>query len=355
MFIVDAHEDIASNVLHHGRDVRRSAAETRALESAEQAQQATQSAADAPRRYRPETAMIGLPDLRRGGVGLVFATIFVMPGEAEAMVDDGLAQLRYYNDLAQSTPGVRIISDRATLDALVSDWQAAPTPDERPVGFALLMEGADPLRDPSELAAWHAQGLRIVGPAWKGTRYAGGTGMPGGLTDLGRGLLREMEALGMILDISHLAEQSVWEALDAFNGVVIASHANCREYVPTDRQLSDETIRALAERDGVIGAVLHNAFLVGGYQRGSGVPVHLDAVVQHIDRVCQLTGSARHSAIGSDFDGGAGVESTPVELDSVADLGRIGDALSERGYSASDVAGILGGNWLRVLRRGLPE
>jgi len=346
VFIVDAHEDIASNVLHHGRDVRRSVAETRAIE---------QAITWEPGAYHPETAMIGLPDLRRGGVGLVFGTVFVFPGEAEAMVDDGLAQLRYYSELANSTPGVRIIANRAALDGLVGDWQAAPTSDERPVGFALLLEGADPLRDPSELAAWHAEGLRIVGPAWRGTRYAGGTGMPGGLTDLGRGLLREMESLGMILDISHLAEQSVWDALDAFNGVVIASHANCREYVPTDRQLSDGTIRALAERDGVIGAVLHNAFLVGGYERGSGVPVHLDAVVQHIDRVCQLTGSARHSAIGSDFDGGAGVESTPVELDSVADLGRIGDALSARGYSASDVTGILGGNWLRVLRRGLPE
>ena len=355
MFIVDAHEDIASNVLHHGRDVRRSVAETRALEAAAQSEQSGQAADSPPRRYRPETAMIGLPDLRRGGVGLVFATIFVMPGETEAMVTDGLAQLDYYHDLAQSTPGVRIVTDRATLDTLVSDWQAAPTPGERPLGFALLLEGADPLRDPSELAAWQARGLRIVGPAWRGTRYAGGTGMPGGLTDLGRGLLREMESLEMILDISHLAEQSVWDALDAFHGVVIASHANCREYVPTDRQLRDDTIRALAERDGVIGAVLHNAFLVGGYQRGSGVPVHLEAVVQHIDRVCQLTGSARHSAIGSDFDGGAGVESTPVELDSVADLGRIGDALSERGYSASDVEGILGGNWLRVLQRGLPE
>jgi membrane dipeptidase len=346
LFIVDAHEDIASNVLHHGRDVRRSVAETREIEEAISREAG---------KYYPETAMIGLPDLRRGGVGLVFATIFVMPGEPETMTADGLAQLRYYAELAQSTPGARIIAHRPTLDGLLTDWQAAPTPDERPVGFALLLEGADPLRDPSELAAWHAEGLRIVGPAWRGTRYAGGTGMPGGLTDLGRSLLREMEALGMILDISHLAEQSVWDALDTFSGVVIASHANCREYVPTDRQLSDDTIRALAERDGVIGAVLHNAFLVGGYERGSGVPVHLDAIVQHIDRVCQLTGSARHSAIGSDFDGGAGVESTPVELDSVADLGRIGDALSDRGYTASDVAGILGGNWLRVLRRGLPE
>lgn len=346
MFIVDAHEDIASNVLHHGRDVRRSVAETREIE---------QTATKEPGTYYPETAMIGLPDLRRGGVGLVFATIFVMPGEAEAMATDGLAQLRYYAELSQTAPGVRIIANRSALAGLLADWQAAPTADDRPTGFALLLEGADPLRDPFELAAWHAEGLRIVGPAWRGTRYAGGTGMPGGLTDLGRSLLREMESLGMILDISHLAEQSVWEALDAFSGVVIASHANCREYVPTDRQLSDETIRALAERDGVIGAVLHNAFLVGGYQRGSGVPVYLDAVVQHIDRVCQLTGSARHAAIGSDFDGGAGVESTPVEFDSVADLGRIGDALRDRGYSASDVEGILGGNWLRVLRRGLPE
>jgi membrane dipeptidase len=346
VFIVDAHEDIASNVLHLGRDVRRSVAETREIERA-----ATRELG----RYYPETAMIGLPDLRRGGVGLVFATVFVFPGEAEAMAADGRAQLRYYAELAQSAPGVRIVADRGALAGLLADWQAAPTPDERPVGFTLLLEGADPLRDPSELAEWHAEGLRIVGPAWQGTRYAGGTGAPGGLTNLGRSLLREMESLGMILDISHLAEQCVWEALDVFSGVVIASHANCREYVPTDRHLNDDMVRALAERDGVIGAVLHNAFLVGGYERGSGVPVHLDAVVQHIDRVCQLTGSARHSAIGSDFDGGAGVESTPVELDSVADLGRIGEALRDRGYGEADVKGILGGNWLRVLQSGLPE
>ena len=114
MFIVDAHEDIASNVLHHGRDVRRSVAETRALEAAAQSEQSGQAADSPPRRYRPETAMIGLPDLRRGGVGLVFATIFVMPGETEAMVTDGLAQLDYYHDLAQSTPGGELVpgSDR---------------------------------------------------------------------------------------------------------------------------------------------------------------------------------------------------------------------------------------------------
>ena len=134
MFIVDAHEDIASNVLHMGRDVRRSVAQTRAIE-----QVATM---ESRAKYYPETAMIGLPDLRHGGVGLVFATIFVMPGEAEAMADDGRAQLRYYAELAQSTPGVRIIDNRTALDGLVSDWQAAPTARRAPRGFRAAAGGS---------------------------------------------------------------------------------------------------------------------------------------------------------------------------------------------------------------------
>jgi membrane dipeptidase len=223
------------------------------------------------------------------------------------------------------------------------------------VGLVLLMEGADALRDPSELETWQRAGLRLLGPSWRATRYAGGTGEPGGLTDLGRELLREIDRLGMVLDMSHIAEESFWQALDIFSGLVIASHANCRVYVPTDRQLTDEMIRAIAACDGVIGTVLFDGFVVDGWQRGSDVPVTLDDVVRHIDHVCQLTGSARHSAVGSDFDGGFGVESTPVEFDTVADLEKLAGALERRGYSQEDVAGVLGENWLRLLQRTLPE
>lgn len=346
MFIVDGHEDIAYNALNHGRDVRLSVVETR------ESDRSRPSAAPGGPGVMGETAMVGLPEHRRGGVGLVFATIFTMPAEPAAATQAGLEQLFYYHDLARQQSGVRLVTSRPDLESLLRDWQAAPTPDERPIGFVLLMEGADPISRPAELGEWVNGGLRIVGLAWKGTRYSGGTRAPGPLTPLGRSLLAEMEKQDVILDVSHLAEESFWQAMERFSGVVIASHANCREFVPTDRHLTDAMIRTLAEREGVIGTVLANPFLDPTWEPGKRVT--LESVVRHIDRIAQLTGSAAHSAIGSDFDGGFGVETTPVEFDSVADLGKIADALSTKGYSSSDIAGIMGENWLRVLRRSLP-
>ncbi|WIG57665.1 MAG: peptidase M19, renal dipeptidase [Ktedonobacterales bacterium] len=348
MFIVDAHEDIAYNALHHNRDVRSSVAETRTREAT------VPPPEDGVLSGASELAMVGLPEHRQGGVGLIFATIFVPPGEPAAMTSDGFSQLQYYHNLAAENIGVRLVTSRDELARLRHDWQAASTPDARPVGMALLMEGADPLPNPSALEHWYGQGLRMLGTSWRGTRYAGGTREPGPLTDLGRALLAEMTRLNMILDISHMAEESFWEALAQFNGPVIASHSNCRIYVPTDRHLSDDMIRAITERDGVIGTVLANQFLVGGWEHSQPLP-RLDAVVQHIDHICQLTGTSRHCAIGSDFDGGFGVASTPEELDSVADLSKIGDALKHSGYTEADIQGVLGGNWLRLLQEALPD
>lgn len=349
MFIVDAHEDIAYNALHNERDVRRSVMRTRQLEAAQGGAKCC-----GPVTGMSETAMVGLPEQRRGGVGLVFSTVFVEPGEPDAMTEDGWAQLRYYREVAGDNRGMRLIGTRSELAALVRDWDAARTSDTRPVGYVPLMEGADPIREPGDLEEWYQAGLRIVGPAWHGTRYAGGTRAPGPLTDPGRALLREMERLGVLLDTSHLAEQSFWDAMEAFSGTVIASHSNSRCYVPTDRHLTDDMIRAIVERNGVIGTVLSNSFLVGGWTPDDE-PVTLDAVVRHIDHVCQLVGSASHCGIGSDFDGGFGVETTPEEFDTVADLDAIAGALERHGYSAEDIAGVMGGNWLRLLERALPE
>ncbi|MFI5271543.1 MAG: dipeptidase [Ktedonobacterales bacterium] len=349
MFIVDAHEDIAYNALHHDRDIRRPLAAIRAARTTPPEVHAEH----APLSGMEETAMVALDAHRRGGVGLVFATIFVSPAALDTMAADGLAQLAWYEQLAATEPGVRLIRTRAELGTLRRDWQAAPAPGERPVGLLLLMEGADPLPEPASIQTYYDRGLRILGTSWHGTRYGGGTRAPGPLTALGGGLLDTMARLGMLLDMSHMAEETFWQALERFPGTVLASHSNCRAFTPTDRHLSDDMIRALAARDAVIGTVLANAFLQGGWKAGDP-PLTLEAVVRHIDHICQLTGSARHCAIGSDFDGGFGVESTPAELDSVADLGRIAGTFSAHGYSADDIAGILGGNWLRLLDRALP-
>lgn len=198
--------------------------------------------------------------------------------------------------------------------------------------------------------------MRILAPAWHATRYAGGTGEPGPLTELGRRLIEEIERTGLVLDVSHLAEASFFEALDLYHGPVIASHSNCRAFVPTDRQLSDEMIRALAQRDGVIGIVLFNRFLQDGWKEAGRIKsqVTLAHVVKHIQHVCDLTGDARHVALGSDFDGGFGAESIPAELEHVEDLYKIEDALLAAEFPEEDIDNIMNGNWLRMLRRSLP-
>src|SRR5258706_9435387 len=198
MFIVDAHEDIAYNALHHERDVRRAVRRTRELEMARM------PCCVGPVLGVPETAMVGLPEHQRGGVGLVFATIFVPPDAPDAMAADAEAQLRYYQELAAegTRNGMRLVTSRADLDGLVGDWEAALTPAERPVGFALMMEGADPLRSPEELEQWHARGLRLVGPAWRGTRYCGGAGAPGPLAGAGLPLPSGGPGLGRSLEPS---------------------------------------------------------------------------------------------------------------------------------------------------------
>ena len=354
MFIVDAHEDIAYNALHYDRDVRRSTSEQRAREAS-----ATPAADASPGEQAltgmRESAMVGLPELRRGGVGLVCATIFCMPGEQTAMTADGWEQMRYYQGLAAEPDdvGARLIATRADLDALTRDHAAAPAPDRHPVGFLPLMESADPIRDPADLEQWYAAGLRIIGPTWRGSRYCGGTGRPGGFTDLGWALLAEMERLGMILDLSHMADDAVWQALERYPGPIIASHTNCRVYLPTDRHFSDDQIRAAAAREVVIGVVLHNNFLVAGWSREQG-PVTIEAALRHLDHVRALTGDARHSGIGSDFDGGAGSESTPQPFDTVADLAALADGLRAHDYSEEDIAGVMGGNFLRAFRQALP-
>jgi membrane dipeptidase len=346
--VVDAHEDIAWNVLALGRDVRRSALETRELEQGGNIAE------------RNGICMVGLPEWLEGKVAAVFGTIYVSPARrgrmsgpqvyanAEEAHAFGQEQLDFYHRLAEQEERIALVGSLDALDEVLESWEGASPR----VGIVPLMEGADPIREPAEAELWFERGVRLVGLSWKaGTRYAGGDAAPGPLTDLGRELLEVMADLGMILDVSHLAE-SFYEAVDRFEGQVVATHANPRALVPTLRQLSDEMIRRLVERGGVIGIVPANAFLRPDWRT---TPATLDDVVAAIDHVCQVVGDAEHVGVGSDFDGGFGADDTPVALDTVADLGHIGLALGEAGYDEAHIEAVLGGNWLRVLRRTLPD
>ncbi len=356
MLIVDAHEDIAYNAVFGGRDFRNSVADKRKKDPGDNA------------RGREGIATVGLPDLLRANVAVVFGTLYAPPlksfgrehpggyqtaREAETL---GRAQLDYYRRLADEDQRVTLISTRSDLDAHLAQWQS---PDEaaHQVGIVPLMEGADPIVKPDDVQRWFEGGVRIVGLSWAQTRYAGGTRTPGPLSDDGKKLLKHMSAVGMIWDVSHLAEESFWQGLDIFQAAVIASHSNCRAYVATDRHLSDEMIRALIERNAVIGCVIYNRFLRDGWtpEQGKQAVTLKDDVLRHIDHICQIAGDAQHVGIGSDFDGGFGMQSIPAELDSVADLPKLADVLKGGGYKKADVEAVMGGNWLRRLREALPR
>jgi membrane dipeptidase len=167
-----------------------------------------------------------------------------------------------------------------------------------------------------------------------------------------------MAELGMVLDISHMDHLSARQALDAYQGQVIASHANAEALItgiPINRHLKDETIHQLIEREGVMGIVPVNHFLNWHWRdQGGKMAIGLDKYVAQIDHVCQIAGDTRHVAIGTDFDGGFGVEFVPREIDTIADLPKLIPLLTEKGYNQDDIERILSGNWLRILRNNLP-
>jgi membrane dipeptidase len=356
MLIIDAHLDLSMNALQGNRDLLRSAYTIRTTE------QYTQGKGRA-------LGTVAFPEMRRGRIALSFATLiarstgrpvpyidYASPTQAYGMAH---GQLAYYRAL-EKMGHVRLITDLASLESHLAQWQAWDaghsilTEDTPPLGFVISMEGADPILQPEQLEEWWNAGLRLLGLTHYGPgRYAGGTGTELGLTGLGPALLREMDRLGMLLDLTHCSDQAFWQALEHYNGLVLASHNNCRALVPHQRQFSDEQLRAIFARDGVIGVAFDTWMLKPGWIVGqsTNVDTPMAKVVDHIDYICQLAGNSRHAAIGTDLDGGYGREQSPCDLDTIADLQKLTGLLTDRGYSQADIAAILHGNWVRLLRQ----
>jgi membrane dipeptidase len=328
MLIVDAHLDLAYNAVR-GRPVhlpaRRQAADEEGVPT------------------------VGLPDLRGGGVGLVCATIFCQPrcddkpgyqtpDEAHSAA---LSQLQWYQS-QQSAGAMRIIQRPADFSRRVPETQAI-----------LLMEGADPLPDETDVRNFFASGLRIVGLTWKeGTRYAGGNARPGPLTPDGADMVKTLDRFGIIHDLSHLADEAFWHLLALTSAPVMASHSNCRSIVPGERQLSDEMIRAVTSRGGMIGINFFDRFLIPP-QEQTKRRATLGDVTNHVKHICDIAGSAAHVGLGTDMDGGLGRNEIPVEIETSADLPRVAEALSAGGFGDQDVAAIMGENWLRFFSKNL--
>ena len=351
MLLVDAHLDLAMNAVDWDRNLDLQVEEIRQAEG-----DMTQ-----PGRGNGTTS---LPEMRRGEVFLSVVTVIsrtARPGLSTGAASQEIScarargQLAYYRVL-ESQGKVRIITQAQQIDELLGAWQRGE--DNAPLGFILSMEGADPIVWPEQVHEWYELGLRQISLSHYGvSAYAHGTGTEGGLTDLGPALLREMESAGIALDLTHLADGAFWETLDHFDGPVLASHNNCRALVPNQRQFTDEQITALIERDGIVGAALDAWMLYPGWVRGETSPqvLSLASVADHIDHVCQLAGSCRHAAIGSDLDGGYGTEQTPHDLDTIADLQKLSGLLANKGYSENDIASIFHGNWLRFFTNVLDE
>lgn len=359
MLLVDGHLDLSMNALEWNRDLTRPLADVRRRE---------QGKTDKKDRGR---GVCTFPEMRRGEIGLCIATQIAryvaddnpLPGwnAPEIAWAQTQGQLAYYRAMEERGEMVQIV-DKAGLARQVERWQTDSTrsvPTTKPIGYVLSLEGADSIVDLSYLERAYADGLKAIGPAHYGPgRYSPGTGADGGLTPAGRELVKEMRRLGLCLDVTHLTDDAFWEALEIYDGPVWASHNNCRALVPHQRQFNDEQLKELIRRDAVIGGAFDAWMMVPGWVRGKTTPVEtgvkIETIVDHMDHICQLAGTSRHCAIGSDLDGGYGTEQTPMDLDSIADLQGLTTILARRGYSPADIAGIMHGNWIRKLSEALP-
>ena len=353
MFTIDAHLDLSMNAMEWNRDLRQSIHEIRNREK---------GMTDKPDRGN---GVVCFPELRKGDIGLVVATQIAryvapdnpLPGwhSPEQAWAHTQAQLAWYKAMEESGELTQI-TNLGALEKHLQYWNDGKPSDSKTIGYILSLEGADSIVTLKNLEQAYGYGLRALGPAHYGPgRYAQGTNATGGLGKNGKALLREMERLNIILDATHLCDDSFWEAMENFRGHVWASHHNCRALVDHNRQFSDEQLKELISRGAVIGGVLDAWMMVPNWIRKESTPkgmnCNLEKVIDHMDHICQLAGNALHIGIGSDLDGAFGKEQSPYDLETIADLQKLPQLLSERGYKKEDIENVMHGNWLRFLRK----
>ncbi|PZR39663.1 MAG: peptidase M19 [Azospira oryzae] len=351
MFTIDAHLDLSMNALEWNRDLRKPIHEIRERE---------EGMTDKPDRGK---GVVCFPELRRGNIGLVVATQIAryvapenkLPGwnspeQAWAQTQGQVAWYKAMEEAGELTP----VTNLEQLEQHLTYWNTSSDANKK-IGYLLSLEGADSMVTIAHLERAYNYGLRAVGPGHYGPgRYAQGTNATGGIGTAGKALLKEMERLNIILDATHLCDDSFWEAMDHFHGHVWASHNNCRVLVDHNRQFSDEMLKELISRGAVIGGVMDAWMLIPNWERGVSTPkemgVNLEKLIDHMDHICQVAGNANHIGIGSDLDGAFGKEQSPYDIETIADLQTIPALLSKRGYSQLDIEKIMHGNWLRFLR-----
>jgi len=355
--VFDAHLDLSMNALEWNRDFRLPLIEIRRRELGMN---------DRPDRTR---GTVTLPEMRRGRIGLCVATQiarfsgrfsklpgWMSPEQAWAQTQGQLAWYRVMEECGEMVQ----LRTWPEVEAHANLWHNATEEQTRtlPIGYLLSLEGADSILSWRHLEKSRQDGLIAIGPVHYGPGiYGHGTDDEGPLTPKGRELLKEMERLGIILDVTHLCDEIFRDALDHYSGPLWASHHNCRALADWNRQLTDEQIRELVQRGAVIGMAFDAIMMVHGWthhrSKADDFGLKMVKILEHIDRICQIAGNARHVGIGTDLDGGYGTEQTPMDLNSIADILSLAEPLAARGYSAEDIDGIFSGNFLRFLREHL--
>lgn len=350
--LIDAHLDLSMNALEWNRDLRASIQEINEREV---------GMTDKPDRGN---AVVSLDELRKGNIGIVVATQIAryvakdsdLPGwhspeQAWAQTQGQLAYYKALESLGELTP-IRNLSE---LENHLQDWNHSKEVKKK-IGYLLSLEGADSIVNIEYVDIAYQNGLRAIGPAHYGPgRYAQGTNATGGLGLQGKALLHKMEELNIILDATHLCDDSFWEAMEHHHGAVWASHQNARALVNHNRQFSDEQFKEIISRGAFIGMPLDAWMMVPNWERGKSTPqnmnVTLDILIDHLVHICNLAGNTQHVGLGTDLDGAFGKEQCPADIDTIADLQKIPELLLKRGFSDADVDGICSGNFLRFLRR----
>ena len=351
-FIFDCHLDLSMNATEWNRDLTLPIEKIRELEK---------DLYDKPDRGN---ATVCFPELIKGNIGLCVATLisrYVKPNNPlpgwnspEQAWAHAQGQLAWYRTMEDKGEMVQI-SDVKSLVKHIEKWNNNSI---KKIGYILSLEGADSIINIDYLHNLYDEGLRAIGPAHYGPgTYAFGTGSSGGIGKKGKELLKEIEKLNLILDVTHLCDQSFWETLDNYNGNLWASHSNTRTIVPDERQFSDDQIKELIKREAVIGMAFDAWMMIPNWERGISNPVQkkllIENIVDHIDHICQLTGSSNHIGLGSDLDGGFGKEQCPSDLDTIADLQKLDGILKKRGYSDDDINKIFNENFIDFLKRVL--
>jgi membrane dipeptidase len=363
LFTVDGHLDLATNAMTLNRDLTQNVDDIRNLEKA-------LGLTDFQDRGK---GTVSLPELRKGNIGLVITTLisrFSLSGEKIEIMDlqgwhspeqayaNAMGQLEWYRQM-ERIGEMKAITTRKELRAHISEWNGEDYVDKKSIGYVLALEGADSIVNLDYLYSYYEKGLRSIGISHFGLgRYAAGTASDGsGLTKKGEELLNEMNSLSMLLDMTHLTDKGFYQALDFFVGRIIASHQNCRSLVEGERQFTDDQIKCVIERGGIIGGALDAWMLHPSFQMNQDDPkemgIGLEKLVDHFDHICQLSGNCHHIGFGSDLDGLFGLEQTPYDMNTIADLQKFQFILKSRGYTDEDIEHIFFKNWINVLHEVL--